>query len=194
MTGSSTKPKSVLDLHYFIYNYGRFHNETINKTIHLFCIPTIAMGLAIIWPMSTTTTITVPDQIHDVIKPVFPYQELNLWLTIFHSVLCVTYLLVDPIIGFLTSAAFWTQAFFAYKWIGENTDVNANFIEGYTLWQFGLYIFVAGWIAQFIGHGVFEQRAPALLTNLLFAGLAPFFVTFEILNFFGYMAEDMKTI
>jgi uncharacterized membrane protein YGL010W len=46
------------------------------------------------------------------------------------------------------------------------------------------------WIAQFVGHGKFEGRAPALLDNLfqsLF--LAPFFVWFEVLFTIGYRPE-----
>ena len=51
-------------------------------------------------------------------------------------------------------------------------------------------IFVLSWIAQFIGHGVFEGRAPALLDNLVQAlVLAPFFVWMEVLFFIGYRPE-----
>ncbi|MBA0790199.1 hypothetical protein Gohar_014864 [Gossypium harknessii] len=44
------------------------------------------------------------------------------------------------------------------------------------------------WTGQFIGHGVFEKRAPALLDNLVQAFLmAPFFVLLEVLqSLFGY--------
>lgn len=49
---------------------------------------------------------------------------------------------------------------------------------------------IASWIAQFVGHGVYEGRAPALLDNLVQAlFLAPFFVWFEILFYFGYRPE-----
>ena len=55
-------------------------------------------------------------------------------------------------------------------------------------WAMG--IFVLSWIAQFIGHGVFEGRAPAVLDNLVQALiLAPFFVWMEILFSFGYRPE-----
>ncbi len=55
-------------------------------------------------------------------------------------------------------------------------------------WAIGIQI--ATWTAQFIGHGVFEGRAPALLDNLLQAlFLAPLFVWIEILFFFGYRPE-----
>ncbi|KAG2257115.1 hypothetical protein Bca52824_076409 [Brassica carinata] len=44
------------------------------------------------------------------------------------------------------------------------------------------------WTGQFLGHGLFEKRAPALLDNLAQAFLmAPFFVLLEILQLvFGY--------
>ena len=61
------------------------------------------------------------------------------------------------------------------------------FFGEYTLLQVSVYVHVSAWIFQFIGHGVFENRSPALLTNLGFALLAPFFATFEVMNFlFGY--------
>lgn len=54
---------------------------------------------------------------------------------------------------------------------------------------------IACWIAQFIGHGAFEGRAPALLDNLVQAlFLAPFFVWFEILFFLGYRPELKRRI
>nr|XP_043624932.1 2-hydroxy-palmitic acid dioxygenase MPO1-like isoform X2 [Erigeron canadensis] len=55
-------------------------------------------------------------------------------------------------------------------------------------WKVVLVVQLVSWIAQFIGHGVFEGRAPALLDNILQAFLmAPFFVLFEALQIlFGY--------
>ena len=61
---------------------------------------------------------------------------------------------------------------------------------GATANYWALGIFLISWIAQFIGHGVFEGRAPALLDNLVQAVfLAPFFVWMEILFSFGYRPE-----
>lgn len=52
----------------------------------------------------------------------------------------------------------------------------------------GVHVF--SWIAQFIGHGIFEGRAPALLDNLVQAiFLAPLFVWLEVLFAFGYRPE-----
>ena len=61
---------------------------------------------------------------------------------------------------------------------------------GATANYYALGIHVLSWIAQFIGHGKFEGRAPALLDNLVQAFfLAPFFVWFEILFYLGYRPE-----
>lgn len=55
-------------------------------------------------------------------------------------------------------------------------------------WALGIHI--ASWLLQFVGHGFFEGRAPALLDNLVQAlFLAPFFVWLEVLFFFGYRPE-----
>jgi len=57
-----------------------------------------------------------------------------------------------------------------------------------TYWAIGIH--VVSWIAQFIGHGAFEGRAPALLDNLVQAlFLAPLFVWFEVLFHLGYRPE-----
>lgn len=51
------------------------------------------------------------------------------------------------------------------------------------------------WIAQFIGHGKFEGRAPALLDNLFQAiFLAPLFVWLEFLFAIGYRGELKKRV
>ena len=46
-----------------------------------------------------------------------------------------------------------------------------------------------------MGHGIFEKRAPALLTNAFFAFIAPFFVTLEVINsLVGYAKADIEKI
>lgn len=62
--------------------------------------------------------------------------------------------------------------------------------------QVSIAVFVVSWILQFVGHGVYEGRAPALLNNLLQAlVLAPFFVFMEFLfKVFGYRPELQKRV
>ncbi len=61
------------------------------------------------------------------------------------------------------------------------------------VWKMALAIHVGGWVPQFIGHGIFERRAPALLDSLDQALLtAPLFIILEVFFFFGYRREFYK--
>lgn len=61
---------------------------------------------------------------------------------------------------------------------------------GMTANYWAICFHVGSWLAQFVGHGAFEGRAPALLDNLVQAAfLAPFFVWMEILFMLGYRPE-----
>ena len=63
------------------------------------------------------------------------------------------------------------------------------------MWTFTLYLYLLGWTTQFIGHGIFEERKPALLENGFFMFIAPFFMVFEVLNkTVGYKAEELKQL
>jgi 2-hydroxy fatty acid dioxygenase len=54
---------------------------------------------------------------------------------------------------------------------------------------------VGSWVAQFVGHGTFEGRKPALLDNLFQAFfLAPLFVWLEVLFMFGYRPDLQQRI
>lgn len=56
--------------------------------------------------------------------------------------------------------------------------------------QWAFAIFLVSWLLQFVGHGVFEGRAPALLDNLFQAFfLAPLFVWLELLFMLGYRPQ-----
>jgi 2-hydroxy fatty acid dioxygenase len=56
--------------------------------------------------------------------------------------------------------------------------------------QVAIAVHVVCWILQFVGHGAFEGRAPALLDNLVQAVfLAPLFVWLELLFKIGYRPE-----
>ncbi|SCV00544.1 LANO_0F07404g1_1 [Lachancea nothofagi CBS 11611] len=56
--------------------------------------------------------------------------------------------------------------------------------------RWALAIFSASWVFQFIGHGVFERRKPALLDNLVQSLVtAPFLILFELLFALGFYKE-----
>merc|ERR1712055_827854 len=67
--------------------------------------------------------------------------------------------------------------------------------NGIPIWKVALAIHICGWLLQFIGHGVFEGRAPALLDSIDQAFLtAPLFVLMEVAFFFGYRRKFYEEI
>jgi uncharacterized membrane protein YGL010W len=91
------------------------------------------------------------------------------------------YILLEPVAGSILAPILFSITAYAK----HLTDKGSS-LTGRT----ALAVHIVSWIAQFIGHGAFEHRAPALLDNLIGAGvLAPFFVWMEVLFKLGYRPE-----
>ena len=91
------------------------------------------------------------------------------------------YVLMEPVAGGMLAPLILGGTAYAHYLLGEYGQVAMN-------WAIGIHIF--SWIAQFVGHGRFEGRAPALLDNLVQAFfLAPLFVWLEFLFMLGYRPE-----
>ena len=94
---------------------------------------------------------------------------------------CAFYILLEPIAGTLITPALLASTAYSHYLLAVAPDTTNKIAIG---------VFILSWIAQFIGHGAFEGRAPALLDNLVQAlVLAPFFVWMELLFMLGYRPE-----
>lgn len=114
---------------------------------------------------------------------------------IFYSLLDPTFgipaLIALTLISLWESKLVWTPS----SWLTTSTTVVNIGSSQFTVTQLAAILFAVGWIVQFIGHGFFERRAPALLDNLVQAlVLAPFFVLFEVAHFFGFRKEVMDKV
>ena len=154
--------------------YGAYHHNPVNVAIHIACVPAILMTFLLLF--TNTPSIPLPTWL------LIPNLPLNLGtvLAVLYSTL---YVLMEPVAGALVApliiggTAFGNHLTSAY---GATANSWAGAIN------------IVCWIAQFVGHGKFEGRAPALLDNLVQAlFLAPFFVWFEILFSLGYR-PDLK--
>ena len=95
------------------------------------------------------------------------------------SLTCAFYFVCDPVIGFLC----YTYGLIAMQILLGliHLDQKENLFSGqFQYIVIGSHIFA--WSTQFVGHGIYEKRAPAVLSNLFFLFLAPFFEMFEFLN------------
>ena len=91
------------------------------------------------------------------------------------------YILMEPFAG-------GVLALFLLPGISFANHLTSTYGAIANYWAIGIHI--VSWLLQFVGHGVFEGRAPALLDNLVQAlFLAPFFVWLEVLFFIGYRPE-----
>jgi len=150
--------------------YGSYHHDTINKAIHMICVPMILMT-SFLFGTNTPSLLPMPSWL---IIPNLP-PNLGTISTLLYASL---YILMEPVAGGILAPLLLAST--AYSNHLTNTyGATANY------WALG--IFITSWFSQFVGHGIFEGRAPALLDNLIQAlFLAPFFVWMEILFSCGY--------
>ncbi|KAM0514648.1 hypothetical protein ACHAPE_006644 [Trichoderma viride] len=162
-----------LDLEKHLTFYGAYHHNSVNVAIHMICVPLLLVsGFAL--ATYTGTLVQTPDW------ATVPYLDLNLG-TIGAFLYAALYLLLEPVAGFVLAAFCLGSTAFVNSW--HLRDPNLTF-------QVALGVHIVCWIAQFIGHGAFEGRAPALMDNLVQAiFLAPMFVWLEMLFKLGYRRE-----
>ncbi|KAH0455535.1 hypothetical protein IEQ34_015567 [Dendrobium chrysotoxum] len=156
--------KGLLDLEKHFSFYGAYHSNPVNVLIHTIFV----------WPIFFTSLILfyyTPPLLH---IPVFGGFDLNFafFSVVFYSLF---YIALDKKAGSLAALLCFLC------WFGSQALAAA--LSFSLAWKVVLAAQLFCWIGQFIGHGVFEKRAPALLDNLSQAFLmAPFFVLLETLE------------
>ncbi|XP_063675603.1 uncharacterized protein LOC134812257 [Bolinopsis microptera] len=150
--------------------YGSYHSDAINKLIHAVCVPLLLWtGMAMLAPIDITT-VTVSDFTLDI---TVSYLATLIYI--------LYYIYLFPAVGLITLPILSGMAYGAHEY--WNADC-----EDKWMWLVGIH--VVSWVAQFVGHGKFEGRRPALFDSLLQAFLtAPFFVFFEYCFFFGLFQD-----
>ncbi|KAL8669908.1 MAG: hypothetical protein Q9168_005527 [Polycauliona sp. 1 TL-2023] len=163
----------ALNLEKQLLFYGSYHDHPVNVGIHMLAVPTILMT-AFLFGTNTPPLVPMPDWL------VIPNLPSNLG-TVACLVYATLYILMEPVAGGILAPLMLAGTAYANHLTGTYGQT-ANY------WALGLHVF--SWTAQFVGHGVFEGRAPALMDNLVQAFfLAPFFVWMELLFLLGYRPE-----
>jgi uncharacterized membrane protein YGL010W len=160
--------------------YGAYHSNKINVLIHVICVPLIVWSFqALVAPLGSVPFLPA---YHHVFNKwlVFDTNYASLMTTVYLSY----YFLLEPVAALIYAPQMVLASLTATAF-AQRPDY---FVPAVSLHAFS-------WIAQFIGHGFAEGRAPALLDNLLGAVvLAPFFVHLEILFKLGYRPDMHKRI
>lgn len=158
--------------------YGAYHQNPVNVGIHEVCVP-ILMGTFWLLSSNAPDLFQLPEPLSITYLPANPGTLFALGWTFF-------YILLEPVAGTLYAPLLIGMAALA-NYLRMTYGMTANYAA--------LGIHVLSWIVQFIGHGVFEGRAPALFTSLYQSlVLAGLFVWMEILFTFGYRPELQKRL
>lgn len=173
---SHTMAWEVFDMEKKFAFHRTYHSSSINVLIHAIIAWPIFfnyMVLACFTPVLGVLPFppgTLPFQEYMVLNLAFVIAVVNAFI----------YIMLDKKAGTLAAVLC------LLCWVGSN--VLAETLGFSLAWKVVLVSQVVCWTAQFIGHGVFEKRSPALLDNLIQAFMmAPFFVLLEVLQkFCGY--------
>ena len=87
------------------------------------------------------------------------------------------YLSIDFFSGLVATLVYVPGFFLGNYWYFSYADDHLKFV---------MWVQIICWTSQFIGHGVFENRRPALLDNILLTLAAPLFAVLEVMMLFGY--------
>ncbi len=147
--------------------YSAYHRNPVNKAIHFVFVP------AIVWTLMIALGLV----------DVFSVGSLTFTLAHFVLVpLLVWYLLLDFAFGAVAVLLYSTLLILALL-VGTMGAGTALTIAGV------LHVF--SWAIQFLGHGVWEKRRPALLDNLFQTLVAPIFVIAEV-GFMMGLRKDLE--
>lgn len=147
--------------------YGSYHAHPTNIYIHIVFVPVLMFTM-----MSLGANVSLP-------LPLVPSEYANL-STVTAAVYGLGYILLAPIPGTLLAPYVLVQSLVGSYCVGHIDRFN----------MYAAAVQVVSWLLQFVGHGVFEKRAPALLDNLSQAlFLAPLFVWIEVLFMMGWNQE-----
>nr|ACO14818.1 endoplasmic reticulum membrane protein YGL010W [Caligus clemensi] len=154
--------------------YGSYHSNPVNIGIHLLCIWNILWSFMYLLQFTGPISNLLPT---DVIVENYAFYIFSLYIVIF--------LITDLIAGLIGSLLIVGIYFLTLSSVQGGA-----LIAGFNGWKLSLGVHLSAWILQFIGHGVFEKRAPALLDNVFQAFItAPLFVLLEVMFFFGYKKD-----
>ncbi|KAG2707133.1 hypothetical protein I3843_05G121800 [Carya illinoinensis] len=167
----------LFDLEKHFSFYGAYHSNPINIAIHMmFVWPIFFTALLILY--FTPSLFNLPHIEFSLLGiHIILLLNIGFLLALIYSVFYVCLDVKAGSLAALLCVISWVTSSFIASRLGFSLA-----------WKVVLVAQLVCWTGQFIGHGIFEKRAPALLDNLVQAFImAPFFVLLEALqNFFGY--------
>jgi len=193
----TTKSYSIFNLEDQFLFYGQYHHNPVNIIIHLVCVPAIFFTSLILshhgafFPLTDLRWLTGPLPLPELLVRSAWFgaegttYDLNL-ATLTSLGYAAYFIVLEPFAGLLYAPILLAMGHWSNLIVNNSPD---------TYLRPALAIWTLSWIMQFIGHGHFEKRKPALIDNLFQSiVLAVFFVWIEALFFLGYRPKLANSI
>ena len=133
----------------WLNEYSESHQNTLNKTIHWICVPSIVFSIVLLlWSIPSPSILT-----HFGLN----YAYVVMFLAVFY------YVLLSPTLAIGMALIFSLMGFFAQA-IQLSSPI--------PVWSIGLIVFAIAWIGQFYGHHV-EGKKPSFLKDIQFLLIGP---------------------
>ncbi|XP_006302803.2 uncharacterized endoplasmic reticulum membrane protein C16E8.02 [Capsella rubella] len=170
----------LLDLEKHFAFYGAYHSNPINIIIHTLLVwPNVFATLLFLY--STPPVLHHYPQLGGFFKSLtfdgVLRLDIGFTLTVIYAVFYICLDKKSGVLAALLCFSCWVGSSFLAARLGHSLTLKVGIASQFLCWT-----------GQFLGHGLFEKRAPALLDNLVQAFLmGPFFVLLEVLqSVFGY--------
>ncbi|GJN87462.1 hypothetical protein Rhopal_000411-T1 [Rhodotorula paludigena] len=174
----------LLDLEHQFTFYSSYHTNLKNVLIHIVCVPTILFTSLILTHGIAGAATSLAHFDFELLGHTFALDVTIPFLWAAGNALY--FVLLEPVAGLLYAPILLAMGHYSNVLYSVHHDAAM---------KYATIGFIASWIAQFIGHGAFEGRAPALLDSLLQSlVLAVFFVWLEILFALGYRPALYKRL
>jgi uncharacterized membrane protein YGL010W len=133
----------------WLNEYSESHQNTLNKTIHWICVPSIVFSIVLLlWSIPSPGILTDFG---------LNYAYVVMFLAVFY------YVLLSPTLAIGMALIFSLMGFFAQA-IQLSSPI--------PVWSIGLIVFAIAWIGQFYGHHV-EGKKPSFLKDIQFLLIGP---------------------
>lgn len=163
MTSTSetfTDPRRPVDR--FLGNYSEDHRNPTNQVVHWICVPLIVWTVvALLWLVPVPTAL----------------GRQGFWAAAAMVVALMFYLKLSRPLALAMFLAFAALA--AITWLLHGVLGDRGL-----LWA-AIAVFVAAWIAQFIGHRI-EGKRPSFLTDLVYLLIGPLWLVSKLFRRFGW--------
>ncbi|KAF2069400.1 hypothetical protein CYY_009284 [Polysphondylium violaceum] len=160
-------------------SYGAYHNNNVNKFVHIIFVPAI-LYTAIIFINLLDVSPTLSEYF---LAPLNTLSQGFIPVTIgtpLAIAISLYYCALDSRVGLLATIWIMSANYLAFY---------TNIVLGDKCLFFAISLHIFSWVSQFVGHYI-EGRRPALIDNLFQVFIAPFFVTLEVLFIFGLLRQE----